>query len=233
MKIRCYILLMLMAACAAQASFITEWTGSWAGGVTTITDTLTVTAPNYRDVREVNHYDDGSNFHYFRLVLEGGSGTELIGGATDYMINIDSIVGGQSGLTSDYLALGLTGIDQIIDSHMGTATSFSSAIAGHNHIASVGANGANVNFTLAGFTGAAIGNDFQGGESFLEWKVNKSILPETSFRISGSSLTIGGSAYNVTADAGVVPEPATAGLLVGAGLFIAAYRRIKKPYAMA
>jgi len=43
--------------------------------------------------------------------------------------------------------------------------------------------------------------------------------------------------YSDSADAVVltaaVPEPATAGLLVGAGLLIAAYRRIRRSYGMA
>lgn len=207
MKIRLIAGLVLLS-CSVQAQFSTDW-DNWFG-VTTQTDAVDV-LDDYRDIRAVNHYYDGSDYHYFRMVFEGGSGTDLILGATDYMINIDSAPGGQSAATSLYLASGLAGIDQIVDVHMGGATLFSNAQPGHDHYSSDGANGTNINFTIAGL--ASFGGDAQGGTSYLEWKVPKNILPVNSFTIYGSSLTIGGSTFDTTAGIQVVPEPATFSLI--------------------
>jgi hypothetical protein len=213
----------LLMACATQASFITDWV-NWSG-VTTITDGTDGVVADYRDITAINHYYDGSTYHYFRMLLEGGSGTAVIGGATDYMINIDSVTGGQSSGTSLYVATSLTGIDQIFDSHVANATLFSSASGGHNHISSDGANGVLINFTIDGFSGAAAGNDFQGGTSYLEWKVNESMLPENSFTIYGSSLSLGVTTFDVTDGVSVIPEPASALMLMfGAGVSMAIYR---------
>ncbi len=226
MKKVTYMLMMLVAAGAAQAAFVTDW-NNWMG-VTTVTDATDAIVDNYRDITEMNHYYDGSTYHYFRLVFEGGVGTEIIGGATDYMINIDSGVGGQSSATSLYLATSLTGIDQIVDIHLGNASSFASAGPGHNHISSAGANGANINFTIAALSPDG---DAQGGRSYLEWQIDKSILPSGSFTIIGGSHTIGGATYDVTSSA-VVPEPATIGLF-GIAVFMGlAFRRVRSYFEM-
>lgn len=214
-------------ASVAQASFVTDW-DNWLG-VTTVADAEDVFA-NERDIRELNHYYDGSTYHYFRMVFDGGSGTQLINGSTDYMINIDSKLGGQSAATSLYLASGLTGIDQIVDVHMGNATLFSSATPGHNHSSSNGANGASINFTITSL--GSYDADAQGGTSFLEWKINKNVLPEQNFTVYGSSLQIGNATFDTTSGVSVIPEPASVLMIGFGGLVIAGYRRIRKLYGI-
>jgi hypothetical protein len=194
--------------CGAQATFVTSW-DSWSG-VTTVADTDTDASDNYRDIVSISHYYDGSDYHYFKLELESGSGTP-IGGATDYMINFDSIDGGQDDTTSIYVADGLTGIDQIIDTHVGNATYFSAATGGHNHISSDGATGDTVNFTFNSLSGYDA--DFQGGTSYLEWKISGDELLSDSFVVYGSSLTAGSTTYDITSGLTVIPEPATFAML--------------------
>ncbi len=221
MRIRLFIVALVSISCGVQAAFVTNW-DTWSG-VDTINDAASDTANSWQDITTVRHYYD-ADYHYFRMDLE--SGTQAFT-ATDYMINIDSGAGGQSAATSGYLIFSLSGINQIVDTHLSAFDSFSLATSGHNHIS----DDAEIPYKFTTTFLSTLDTDFQGGESYFEWKINKSILPTESFTIYGSSLSVGlpaATAYDVTSGVEVIPEPATFALMGLAAFVCGGLRRHMK-----
>lgn len=213
------ILVVAAWSVSALAAFPTNWSG-WAD-VSALSDPVDTGLGGYRDIVELKHYQD-SSFHYFQLGLRSDTGTTS---ATDYMVLVDSETGGGSyALTNGYVPQGLTGIDELVDAHIGAVSLFSnvSDTSGHDHEYQPGTG--SFNLTIVGLD--TVGADAQGGESFIDWQVPAGLLPSGRFDVYGATHTVGGSTHDIT---GAVSVPEPSGLLVltlaGAAALIRRRRR--------
>ncbi len=198
----------------ARASYLYDWANDPAGTLQTVSDPLgDNTGSGTEDILELYYARDAVN-HYFRMdLLEAPT---LNDGAGTYSIQIDDSAGGGANIDSHYIALGLTGIDQLVMSHFSAGSG--EYVANHRHNVLAPTPGVDEVDLLS--IGGAVDHTMLGG-TVLQWSIPISELNPGPFQIYGSVHTIESNITNDTTaaiSASAVPEPSS--LVLGAVAFL-------------
>jgi hypothetical protein len=214
----------LLAASRANAGFLYNWTTDPAGTKQVVIDpTGDNTGSASHDILDLMYAHDAVN-QYFRMDLRGAP--SLNDGAGTYSIQIDDKPGGGVNSDSHYIAVGLTGIDQLVMSHYSAGMGQYEAHHRHNILAPTpGVDEVDL-FAIGG----AVDHTENGGTT-LQWSIPISQLNPGPFKIYGSVHDIDANiTYDTTGgiNAPTVPEPSMLLLLSILGLIsTAVWRRVK------